>query len=115
MKRLAFPSLVASAVALSVASTTAFADPNEYSLMYSKSDFTSHQGVVELHEKIVRTAKAHCPSYFTTRSLADVNACVEEVVNDLVKVIDNPQLTAYAEGDTDLRVAGESVQPRDRS
>ncbi len=111
MNKLAFPSLVAACMM----SATAYADPNEYTLVYSKSDFANYSSIAELHEKIVKTAKAHCPSYFTTRSLADVNACVSEVVDDLVRVIDNPRLTAYAEGDTSLRIAGEATPVDDNS
>ncbi len=111
MKKLAFPSLVAACMM----SATAYADPNEYTLVYSKSDFANYSSIAELHEKIVKTAKAHCPSYFTTRSLADVNACVSEVVDDLVRVIDNPKLTAYAEGDTSLRIAGDTTAADDNS
>ena len=111
MKKLAFPSLVAACTL----SASAFADPNQYSLVYSKSDFANYTSVAELHEKILRTAKAHCPSYFKTRALNDVNSCVNDVVQDLVRVIDNPRLTAYAEGDTSIRVAGEAPEPKDRS
>ncbi len=111
MKKLAIPSLVAACMM----SATAFADPNSYSLVYSKADFADQNGVAELHRKIVRTARQHCPNYFTTRSLADVNACVREVVDDLVQVIDNDSLTAYAQGETALRIAGDPSLTDDRS
>ncbi len=111
MNKLAFPSLVAACML----SASAFAGPNEYSLVYSKSDFANYQSVADLHKKIVRTAKEHCPSYTVTRSLHDVNSCVTDVIDDLVRVIDNPQLTAYAEGDTSLQIAGESPESSDRS
>ena len=119
MKTIAFPSrilkLTPALIAGCVMSAAAAADPNEYTLVYSKSDFTNYQNVAELHKKIVRTARAHCPSYFTTRALADRNACVKDVVADLVRVIDNPKLTAYAEGDTSLRIAGDTSDVDDRS
>jgi len=83
-------------------------ESNRYSVVYSTSDFSSNDNVAQLHRKIVKTAKAHCPSYFTTRSLADVNSCVRDVVADLVRNIDNPQLTAYAAGESTVELAAET-------
>jgi len=83
------------------------ADSSNYNLVYSAADFSSAQTVQELHTKIVRTARTHCPSYFTTRSLADTRSCVREVVINLVRVIDHPQLTAYAQGEGVLKLAAD--------
>ncbi len=83
------------------------ADSSNYNLVYSAADFSSAQTVQELHTKIVRTARSHCPGYFTSRSLADTRSCVRDVVKDLVRVIDHPQLTAYAQGDGVMKLAAD--------
>lgn len=92
----------------------AFAEkPNSsnYNLVYSQADFSSVASVQELHAKIVRTARSHCPSYFSTRSLADTRRCVRDVVTDLVRVINHPQLTAYAHGDGVMKLAADLDDP----
>ena len=109
---LSVPALVAMMFAFASAPAAA---EEEYALVYSASDFQSSQSIRDLHKKIVHTAKDHCPSYFVTRSLPDVTRCVEEVVQNLVRVIDNAELSAYAEGDTGLRVAQEIISVDDRS
>ena len=92
----------------------AFAEkPNSsnYNLVYSQADFSSAASVQELHAKIVRTARSHCPGYFSTRSLADTRSCVRDVVTNLVRVINHPQLTAYAQGDGVMKLAADLDDP----
>ena len=79
-----------------------------YNLVYTTADFNSPASVQALHERIVKTARSHCPSYFVSRSMADTRTCVRDVVSNLVRVIDNPRLNAYAQGDTFLEVAGDT-------
>ena len=86
-----------------------------YNLVYSEADFSSAVSVQELHAKIVRTARSHCPSFFTTRSLADTRSCVRDVVTNLVRVIDHPQLTAYAQEDGVLKLAADLDGPDSQS
>ncbi len=88
---------------------------SNYNLVYSEADFSSAAAVQELHTKIVRTARSHCPSYFTTRSLADTRSCVRDVVTNLVRVIDHPQLTGYAHGDGVLKLAADLDGPDSQS
>lgn len=83
-------------------------DDSTYSLTYSAADLSSREGVAALHQKIEKTARDHCPSYFSIRSISDSRACVRDVSNDLVKSIDNPQLTAYAAGEEMVEMADAS-------
>ena len=78
---------------------------DEYKLAYSASDLNSIESVQDLHVEIVETAKSHCPSYTSTRSLADRRACVDDVVTDLVEKVDSPVLTAYHQGEVNAQVA----------
>ena len=84
---------------------------SNYNLVYSQADFSSAASVQELHAKIVRTARSHCPSYFSTRSLADTRSCVRDVVTNLVRIINHPQLTAYAQGDGVMKLAADLDVP----
>lgn len=84
---------------------------SNYNLVYSQADFSDAASVQELHTKIVRTARSHCPSYFSTRSLADTRSCVRDVVTNLVRVINHPQLTAYAQGDGLMKLAADLDSP----
>jgi UrcA family protein len=76
-----------------------------YQITYTSADLSTSQRVAELHARIEKTAKEHCPSYFTARSLSDTRSCVRDVTRDLVKQIDNPQLTAYAAGERSVELA----------
>ncbi len=93
------------------------ADDNasRYNLVYSSSDFNSPAAVVALHDRIVKTAKSHCPSYFVSRSMADTRACVRDVVSDLIKVINNPMLSAYSSGNSVQEVTADAGVPDSRS
>lgn len=84
-------------------------DASRYNLVYSTADFSSSAGVEALHKRILDTAKSHCPSYFVSRSMSDTRACVRDVVSDLVRVINNPMLTAYAEGRRSVELAGDEA------
>lgn len=91
-----------------VVATAAEDHASRYNLVYSSADFSSPAAVEALHQRIVKTAKSHCPSYFVSRSMADTRACVRDVVNDLVKVINNPMLSAFASGRTVQEVAADA-------
>ncbi|MCP5178789.1 MAG: UrcA family protein [Pseudomonadales bacterium] len=103
-----FPTLTFATLTLALsASAFGHASDADYSLVYRNADFATYENVRDLHQRIVKTAKAHCPSYFTTRSLSDVNTCVRDVVENLVRSIDNPRLTAYDAGQPAFDVASE--------
>ena len=78
---------------------------NDYSFSYSPSELETIESVQSLHGEIVETAKEHCPSYNSTRSLADRRNCVNDVVSDLVQKVDSPVLTAYHQGEVNAQVA----------
>lgn len=100
-------------LAMTLPGVTFAEKPNNsnYNLVYSQADFSSAASVQELHAKIVRTARSHCPSYFSTRSLADTRSCVRDVVTNLVRIINHPQLTAYAQGDGVMKLAADLDVP----
>ena len=79
-----------------------------YSIAYSKADFRTTESVEQLHKKIVRTARAHCPDYSRTRSLSNTYDCIDAVVADITASIDQPALTALVHGKADARLAGKS-------
>jgi UrcA family protein len=87
----------------------------EYSLEYSGQELVTYEGVVELHERILHTAKQHCPSFSVVRSVRRVQTCVSEVADDLVAKVDHPQLTSYHHGDGELRVAAVAAAEGDNS
>ena len=91
------------AVALTVGATSAFAD--EYSFNYNTSDLDSYNGVAKVHADIEATAKAHCPTYNQVRSLGDIRACQEDVINALVEKIGSVKLTAYHNGESSEQIA----------
>ncbi len=85
-------------------SAQAFAG-NDYALKYSVFDFQSVETVKALHRRIVNTAKRTCPSYSEVRSVRVVRECKQGVVDDLVGKIDRASLSAYFEGDSEIRIA----------
>lgn len=78
---------------------------DQYELAYSKQELASHQGVATVHKRVLRTAKAFCPSYSEVRDVRRVRSCVQDVADDLVSKIDHPKLTSYHTGEGDVRVA----------
>ncbi len=80
-------------------------EPNHYQLAYSAQDFQSVDTVKSLHERIVRTARQFCPTWYETGSISLVNICVNDVVDDLVGKIERPSLDAYVRGETEVRIA----------
>jgi|GEM_PF-956034 len=80
-------------------------EASSYSLSYSSADLSTSQRVADLHARIEKTAKEHCPTYFESRSMSDTRNCVRDVTRDLVAQIDNPQLTAYASGEQVVELA----------
>ena len=87
------------------AAGSAIADENQYAISYSNQELSNHEGVAAVHQRIMRTAKQHCPSYSQVRDLRRVRSCVSEVADDLVTKIAHPQLSSYHSGDSDVRVA----------
>lgn len=74
-------------------SISGYADQKEYSsysLSYSSPDLSTSQRVADLHSRIEKTAREHCPTYFESRSMSDTRNCVRDVTSDLVGQIDNP-------------------------
>jgi len=88
---------------------------DEYQLTYSKQELGSHQGVAALHERVLRTAKDICPSYFELRDLRRMRGCMQEVADDLLAKIDHPRLTSYHHGGAELRVAAARAAAGDNS
>jgi UrcA family protein len=86
-----------------------------YVLTYSARDLESVATVRDLYQRIRKLALGHCPDYGRSRDLAGRGACVNDVVRDLIRSIDHPALTAYADGTGDLQVAGEPDHSRDPS
>ena len=99
----------------SAAGAIASTGAKEYQLAYGKQELTTHDGVVGLHERILRTAKQYCPSYSTVRSVRRVQTCVADVANDLVAKVNHPQLTSYHSGDGELRIAALARDAADNS
>ena len=104
MKKLLMVMVSASCMAFG---TAASADENEqYEVVYSANEMSNYDGVRDVHERIVKAAKQFCPTYSQIRSTREVNACIEDVVADLVAKVDHPRLSDYHAGDDRLRVAG---------
>jgi len=82
----------------------------EYAVRYSNQELTSIGGVESVHERIVRVARRYCPSYTQIRNAREVQACIADVVSDLVDKVDNPRLTSYHTGDSSVRVAAASLR-----
>ena len=92
-------------VGLCAVSQLAVAGANEYVLSYSAHDLRTPAAVERLHARILKTARRHCPTYQEVRSIAEINACVADVVDDLVAKVEHPELTAYHRGGWRSRLA----------
>ncbi len=86
-----------------------------YAVSYTQSELASVQGARDVHERIVKAAKRYCPEYSVVKDLREVNACVADVVKDLVAKVDHPRLYSYHEGDDNVRVASASRRGASRS
>lgn len=86
-----------------------------YAVSYTKSELASVQGVKDVHARIVKVAKRYCPDYSVVKDLREVNACVADVVNDLVAKVDNPRLYSFHQGDDSVRVASANRRGASRS
>lgn len=107
MKKLLIVMVSASCMAFGAA---AGADENEqYVVTYAANELGNYDGVRSVHARIVKAAKQFCPTYSQIRSSREVNACIEEVVADLVAKVDHPRLSDYHAGDDRVRVAGSST------
>jgi UrcA family protein len=82
----------------------------EYAVSYSNQELTSVSGVEGVHERIVKVARRYCPSYTQIRNAREVQACIADVVSDLVDKVDNPRLTSYHTGDPGVRVAAADLR-----
>ncbi|MEM7099805.1 MAG: UrcA family protein [Pseudomonadota bacterium] len=78
---------------------------SEYAITYQKAELNSVEGRTSVHERVLKAAKAHCPSYHRTKSLRDVANCIDDVVADLVVKIDHPGFTAFVNGEIGYNVA----------
>ena len=103
------------AIGVLLFSANAVAGADEYVLTYSTNELSSAQGVGEVHERIVKAAKRYCPTYSVIRNMREVNACIDDVVNDLVSKVDHPRLSDYHAGDDRVRIAGGEVAEDSRS
>ena len=88
---------------------SAYAGDDEYVMTYSADDFQSVETVKELYQRVRTIAREHCPSYFRSRDLAGSTACVDDVVSDLISSINHPALSAYQDGEDEVRVALEAI------
>lgn len=88
---------------------------DEYAVSYSEKELTNVTGVQGVHARIVKVAKRYCPTYSQIRSHKEVNACVADVVADLVEKVDHPRLSGYHAGDDNVRVAATGGRQGDRS
>ncbi len=88
-----------------VVAATASADDSQYVLSYTEADFESVDSVKALHRRIRSLATNHCPRYARSRDLRGTSDCVKDVVTDLIDSIDHPVLSAYLEGEDELRIA----------
>lgn len=104
---------ILAAFALTLAASS-YAGDDQYVMTYNANDFQSVDTVKELYQRIRNLARNHCPDYFRTRDLAGTNDCVNDVVNDLISNINHPALSAYKDGDEEVRVALEAIDRSDQ-
>ena len=84
-------------------SLNAWANESNYAITYSHAELTTPVGVAAVHERLVQAGRDYCPSYLQMKSHSAVASCVEGVVEDLVKKINQPALTAFAENPEEHR------------
>ena len=84
------------------------ANASDYVLSYSEKELATHDGVKDVHSRIVEAARDYCPRYSSVRSLAEVRSCVDDVVNDLVDKVNHPRMTSYHTGEA-VRVIADGV------
>ena len=68
-----------------------------YAVAYTEAQISSTDGMRALHQQIRNTAEEYCPKYSDVRSFPRINACVADVVDDLVAKVNQPAFTAYVE------------------
>ena len=91
MKKLAF-------AVIAVVGFVGTASAEEYVLTYSEKELGDYAGVEAVHQRIVKAAKQYCPTYSQIRSHRDVQACVNDVVQDLVEKVNHPRMSAFHDG-----------------
>ncbi len=87
----------------------------EYAMSYSSQELSTAGGVKDVHERIVKVARQYCPTYSQIRNHKDVDACVDGVVADLVRKVNNAQLSSYHAGEEGVRFATAGVRAGARS
>ena len=106
MKKLFIVMVSASCMAFGAAASAD--DPKNYALTYKADELSNYDGVRDVHARIVKAAKEYCPTYARIRSVREVNACIQDVVADLVAKVDHARLSSYHAGDDYVQVAGSS-------
>ncbi|MEM7099601.1 MAG: UrcA family protein [Pseudomonadota bacterium] len=103
-------------VCIGVFGLSGAATAGEYVLTYSETELATHDGVKDVHSRIVAAARDYCPTYSRVRSLAEVRDCIDDVVDDLVDKVNHPKMTSYHTGEA-VRVIADGVDHsnRDRS
>ena len=81
-----------------------------YAVSYSEQELTSASGVESVHQRIVTVARRYCPSYSQIRRLREAQACIQDVVSDLVDKVGHPRLTSYHTDDGSVRVAAAELR-----
>ena len=84
-------------------------------LSFTKQELNTHDGVVDVHDRIMQVARNQCPTYSQVRNLRRVQNCVTEVTADLVARIDHPRLTSYHNGSDEIQVAAKGMSEADNS
>ncbi|MEM7098022.1 MAG: UrcA family protein [Pseudomonadota bacterium] len=73
------------------------AKEERYVVTYSEKELQSVAGMRQVLERIEASAKRYCPTYLEIRSRADVQTCIDEVIQDLVAKVHSPGFTAYVD------------------
>jgi UrcA family protein len=96
------------AAVLVVFSASAYAEEFQVTLSYTAADFESVESVKALHRRIQALASKECPKYSETRDIRAARICADDIAEKLVHAVDNPALTAYLNGNDELRFALDS-------
>lgn len=85
---------------------TASANADQYRFAYTTTDFKDVASVEQLHKRIARAARDFCPAYLPAKHLRETRNCISEVTAEIVASINNPALTALANGEPEqVRIA----------
>jgi len=104
LRRLCVTAALTTGLALSAAG---HASSQESTVTYERGELSTLAGAKDVHTRILRAAKDHCPSYSKLRDLKFTQSCIAQVTEDLVSKVDNPRLTAIHNGeDISQSIAG---------